>query len=186
MRLWVSGYRNYELGIFSNNDPKVTVIKYLLKKHFESKFNEGLEWIISSGQLGIEQLAIEVALEMKADYPELKTSIMYPFNEFGNRWNETNQAKLHELEEKVDFCASVSNSPYESVQQLKNFQKFMLTHTDQATLIYDPEYPGKSKFDFVAIKNYSYNHRYKFNLFNMDDLQSAANEFQEKNNWQND
>ena len=72
MRLWVTGYRSYELGVFQDSDPKVLVIKDLLKRHFEQKFNEGLEWIISSGQLGVEQWALETALEMKKDYPELK------------------------------------------------------------------------------------------------------------------
>ena len=29
-RLWVTGYRSYELSIFSDKDPKLTVIKYTL------------------------------------------------------------------------------------------------------------------------------------------------------------
>ncbi|WP_281510461.1 SLOG family protein, partial [Lactobacillus taiwanensis] len=27
-RLWVTGYRSYELSIFSDKDPKLAVIKY--------------------------------------------------------------------------------------------------------------------------------------------------------------
>ena len=80
MRLWVTGYRSYELGVFANNDPKVKVIKYLLKKHFEQKFNDGLEWVITGGQLGVEQWAAEAAIELKEEYPELKVSLMYPFS----------------------------------------------------------------------------------------------------------
>ena len=28
MRLWVTGYRSYELGTFGDKDPKIKVIKY--------------------------------------------------------------------------------------------------------------------------------------------------------------
>lgn len=180
MRLWVTGYRSYELGVFQDSDPKVLVIKDLLKRHFEQKFNEGLEWIISSGQLGVEQWALETALEMKKDYPELKVSLMYPFSEFGNRWNENNRAKLQEIEQKVDFCASISKSPYQSPIQLKNFQKFMVEHTDQASLIYDPEYKGKTKYDYQLIMEYQNTHNYPVTLFDMDNLQEAAEQYSEK------
>lgn len=33
-RLWVTGYRSYELSIFSDKDPKLTVIKYTLTNYF--------------------------------------------------------------------------------------------------------------------------------------------------------
>lgn len=179
LRLWVTGYRSYELGVFTNNDPKVKVIKYLLKKHFEQKFNDGLEWVITGGQLGVEQWAAEAAVELKEEYPELKVSLMYPFSEFGSQWNEQNRMLLSDLESKVDFCASISKQPYQSPAQLKNFQKFMLDHTDEATMIYDPEYPGKPKYDFQAIERYGKTHDYPVTMFEMDNLQDAANEFQE-------
>ena len=31
-RLWITGYRSYELNIFKDDDPKVQVIKKVLKK----------------------------------------------------------------------------------------------------------------------------------------------------------
>ncbi len=34
MRLWVSGYRSYELGVFKLDDPKIEVLKYYLRKIF--------------------------------------------------------------------------------------------------------------------------------------------------------
>ena len=30
-RLWLTGYRSYELGVFGNEDPKLKVIQYALK-----------------------------------------------------------------------------------------------------------------------------------------------------------
>ena len=114
-------------------------------------------------------------MELKEEYPELKVSLMYPFSEFGSQWNEQNRMLLSDLESKVDFCASISKQPYQSPAQLKNFQKFMLDHT----LIYDPEYPGKPKYDYQAVQQYAENHDYPVTVFDMDNLQDAANEFQE-------
>ena len=30
-RLWITGYRSYELSTFRDDDPKITVIKHVLK-----------------------------------------------------------------------------------------------------------------------------------------------------------
>lgn len=30
--MYISGYRSFELGVFKENDPKITVIKKVLKK----------------------------------------------------------------------------------------------------------------------------------------------------------
>ena len=58
-RLWVTGYRSYELSIFSDKDPKLTVIKYTLTNYFKSLLEEGkIDWIISGANLGIEQWAL--------------------------------------------------------------------------------------------------------------------------------
>lgn len=47
MRLWITGYRSYELGIFNDNDPKVAVIKYCLENNLNSLLEKGLEWVIT-------------------------------------------------------------------------------------------------------------------------------------------
>ena len=39
-RLWVTGYRSYELNVFGDRDPKITVIKYALKNYFVSLIEE--------------------------------------------------------------------------------------------------------------------------------------------------
>ena len=40
----------------------------------------GADWLITGGQMGIEQWAIEVALDLQAtDYPEFQIALMTPF-----------------------------------------------------------------------------------------------------------
>lgn len=182
-RLWITGYRSYELGIFKDDEPKSKVIDYVLTNELTQAIMDGANWIISGGQLGVEQWALEAAERLKPKYPnEFQTAMMLPFAEFGSNWNEANQLKLHKLSGMVDFSASVSKRPYESPQQLRNYQEFMLTHTDQVIMIYDLDNPGKSQYDFDKIKRFAENHPYPYRLITFDDLQSAADEYQENLN----
>ncbi len=181
-RLWVTGYRSYELNVFKDDDPKVKVIKDVLSRELRSRLEESDDefWLITGPQLGVEQWSAEVALDLKAIFPQLKVSIMMPFTEFGQQWNENNQAKLENLQSKVDFSASVSDHPYQLPQQLRAFQHFMLTHTDEALLIYDPDHEGKEKYDYQAIQRYAESNEYSYRLIDFDELQEAAIEWQER------
>lgn len=64
-RLWVTGYRSYELGIFKDDDPKRKVIDSVLKSEISQAIVDGMDWLISGGQLGIEQWSLEMALNLK-------------------------------------------------------------------------------------------------------------------------
>ncbi|MYV05072.1 DUF1273 domain-containing protein [Furfurilactobacillus milii] len=178
-RLWVTGYRSYELGVFGSKDPKLTVLKYALRQTLTNQIENGVDWIITGGQLGVEQWTIEVANDLKADYPQLKVAMMLPFAEFGQNWNENNQAQLATLRERVDFSDSVSKQSYQSPQQLKNYQAFMLSHTDAALLVYDVEHEGKPTYDYLAIKAFNDQHPYEMTLIDFDWLQESADEYQE-------
>lgn len=181
-RLWVTGYRSYELNVFKDDDPKMKVIKDVLSRELRSRLEESDDefWLITGPQLGVEQWSAEVALKLKATFPQLKVSVMLPFTEFGQQWNENNQAKLENLQSRVDFSASVSDHPYQSPQQLRAFQRFMLTHTDEALLIYDPDHEGKEKYDYQAIQRFAESNDYPYRLIDFDELQEAAIEWQER------
>ncbi|WP_125572957.1 DUF1273 domain-containing protein [Levilactobacillus huananensis] len=181
-RLWVTGYRSYELGVFGTEDKKLLVLKDALKKVLISKIENGTDWLITGGQLGVEQWVIEVALTLKEDYPELKIAMMTPFAEFGNNWNEANQAQLASLMSRTDFHEPVSAQPYHSPQQLRNYQEFMLTHTDEAVMVYDLEVEGKPKYDYRAIEQFQEQHTYPLTMVDMEWLQESANEYQENLN----
>lgn len=182
-RLWVSGYRNYELNIFNDQDKRLEVIKYALKKQLENLLEEGqLDWIITGPNLGVEQWAIEVGLELAKTYP-VRTSMIMPYANFSQRWNEKNQLKLEDLKEKVDFCAAVSSRPYQSPQQLKNYQQFMFEHTDQALFVYDSEHPGKPHYDYDFIKNNQKEKDYPLHLIDFYNLEDMAREYAEENSY---
>lgn len=177
-RLWVTGYRNYELNTFNDKDPKIKIIKLVLQKYMINLLENGqLDWIITGANLGVEQWASEVAINLRSKYP-IRTSIIIPYENFAQRWNETNQAKFFNLKKQVDFFASTSKNPYQSPVQLRNYQNFMLLHTDKALMIYDVENPGKPKFDYDLIKKYQKSRNYPLELIDFYDLQDAAEEYQ--------
>ncbi|WP_367300937.1 DUF1273 domain-containing protein [Leuconostoc carnosum] len=185
-RLWVTGYRSYEIGTFGDKDPKIEVIKYAIKCALKDEIERGLEWVITGGQLGVEQWTVAVVDELKSEFPNLKVAMMLPFKDFGNQWADNNQEKLKLLRAKSDFVDSVSNIPYEGPRQLQNYQNFMLEHTDAALLIYDTEFEAKTTFDYNIIKNKQEQAPYPLTLVDMLNLQDYATEYEELNSEKHD
>ncbi|WP_241559426.1 DUF1273 domain-containing protein [Lacticaseibacillus hulanensis] len=173
-RLWVTGYRAYELNVHGQKDPHIPVIKDSLRNVLLEALDDGLEWIITGGQQGVEQWAAEVGMELKADYPNLQVAIMLPYLNFGNRWQEESQSQLAALRERVDFSASISNQPYQSGYQLAQYGQFMTAHTDGALFVYDPEFPGKTEFDYKRATNLPAARNYDVRTITMDDLEEVA------------
>ena len=145
-----------------------------LKKEIQQLVEEGLEWVLTSGNLGIETWVTEVVAELKQEYPELKLGIIYPFKEFGNNWNENNQEKLRMTEQLADYVEAVSHQAYQSPSQLRNHTRFLLDHTDGCLLIYDPEFPGKTQYFLKEAQTYQQDHSYEIRLVSMDDLQNFS------------
>lgn len=177
-RLWVTGYRSYELNVFSDDDPKVKVIKKALTDHLTGLLEEDNDefWVITGPQLGVERWAIEVVLQLKKLFPQLKVAMMLPFTNFAQKWNENNQEKLATIRGHVDFSAEVTNHPYQSPQQLRIYQRFMLNHTDQQLIIYDPDHEGKPRYDYWAAQN---KEGYPVTVVDFDELQEVAVEWSE-------
>lgn len=111
-RLFVSGYRSYELGIFSEDDDKLFFVKEFLKASLSQYIQNGLEWVITSGQLGIELWTAEIVEELREEYPNLQLGLLLPYQEYGNSWNEKNQLLLQKAIEQADYMNYTSHEPY--------------------------------------------------------------------------
>lgn len=186
-RIWVSGYRAYELEVFNDDDPKVTVIKSVIKEQLQARLNQSTDtfWLITGPQSGIERWTLQVGLKLQSDYEQLKIGLMSPYLNVEKRWKPENQAQLAQLRSLVDYSASVSNHDYQSASQLREYQRFMLNHTDEMLLIYDPEMENnpekKSKpfWDYRAAKRYAEDQDYPIMVIDFDQLQEAAEEIAE-------
>lgn len=52
--LTVTGYKPMELNIFKEGDPRIAFIKAAIEKRLIYFIEEGLEWVLISGQMGVE------------------------------------------------------------------------------------------------------------------------------------
>ncbi|WP_461214274.1 SLOG family protein [Lacticaseibacillus sp. GG6-2] len=178
-RLWLSGYRAWELGVHGDEDPKLKVIKYLLKDRLTAYLEDGLDWLITGGELGVEQWGAEVALDLQPTYPNLQIAVMLPFTDFGHQWNDDNQAKLHSLQKRVTFTSATSQAPYSRPAQLSGYNRFMAKHTDGALFLYDTDYPGKTQYGYQAALAEGGRRDYPVTTITVDDLDDAARDLAE-------
>lgn len=168
--LYISGYRSYELQIFSDDDIKLKYLKAFLETELKRLLEEGWEWFIITGELGIEQWVGEIILKLKKDYEQAKLAILFPYTDFGGRWNETNQSKLLRLKERADYVNYTSQQPYFSPKQLQANQRFVLQNTDGLLLFYDELFPGKPKYLKEAVENAVFTKNFNLMSVSMDEL----------------
>ena len=182
--LYITGYRPHELGIFNDKHPGVAIIKTALENQLRILIEDGLEWVVISGQQGVETWAAEVVLELKKDYPELKYSIITPFLEQEKNWNEHKKATYLHIVSKADFVTSVTKRPYEAPWQFIEKDKFIIDNTDACLLVYDEENEGSPKYVHRLIQKYQEHHdNYTLLIINAYDLQTIAEEMQHNDEW---
>ncbi|MHA6259793.1 SLOG family protein [Sporosarcina sp. CAU 1771] len=181
-RLVVTGYKQHELGIFDENHPGIAFIKKALKSKLLSLLDTGLEWVIISGQLGVETWTAELVLELKDEYPNLKYALITPFLEQEKNWNETKQETYRSLIEKADYHNSLTQTPYEAPWQFIEKNKFFMRNSDGILIVYDEENEGSPKFIKQAADRYAARSEYQVLTITADDLQAIAEE-EQLNEW---
>ncbi|WP_017378700.1 SLOG family protein [Paenisporosarcina sp. TG-14] len=181
-RLVITGYKQHEIGVFDDKHPGVGYIKKALENHLIQLIEDGLEWVILSGQLGVETWAAELVIELKETYPELKYAIITPFLEQEKNWNDTKKEKYHMICAKADFQTSVTKKPYEGASQFIEKNKFIIRNSDGLLIIYDEENEGSPKFMKELALKYAERQDYHIISISADDLQMIAEE-EQQNNW---
>ncbi|KMK76697.1 DUF1273 domain-containing protein [Alkalihalobacillus pseudalcaliphilus] len=144
--LAVTGYKSFELGIFDRKHIGITYIRQAFKQRLIPLIEDGLEWVIISGQLGVELWVAEEVIALKEIYPQLKLSVLTPFLEQEKTWNEKNQEYYREIIGKADFVKSITNRPYENPLQLKQKNQFIIEKVDGLLVLFDEEKEGSPQF----------------------------------------
>lgn len=179
-RLLVSGYKNSELGIFKKDHPGIHIIKTAIERKLRELLDENvLEWVIVSGQVGVEHYVCEVVFQLQLDYPELKLAILPPFLNQEERWNEETKEYYNFILEQADFVKSITDRNYEGPWQFKAKNKFLLDNTDGLLLVYDDEKEGSPKF-LKREADERMKDGYSFFVINAYDLQAIAENIQEE------
>lgn len=178
--LAISGYKPFELGIFKKDHPSVAFIKAALKKALIPLIDEGLEWVLISGQLGVELWSAEVVSELQLEFPELKLAVITPFLDQEATWNKLNKEWYESVIKEADYIDSVTKKGYEKPWQLRLKNQFFLDKSDGLLLLYDQEKEGSPKYLYELALQYQKKHDYRVELITFYDLQLAVDEEQEK------
>lgn len=175
-RLLVTGYRATELGIFSLKHKGIPIIKKAITKQLLALIDEGLEWVIVSGQWGVELWAAESALELKKQHPRLQLAVITPFLEQDEKWSEEKRALYSSVIQQADFVSSVTKTKYEGTWQFAEKDKFLLRNSDGLLLLYDEENEGSPRFIKRQAMQMAEKREYPIISITAYDLQSLADD----------
>jgi uncharacterized phage-like protein YoqJ len=145
--LLVTGYRAHELGIFNQKDKNIKYIKKAIANRLIPLLEDGLEWVITPGQIGVDLWACEAVIELKSRYPQLRLSILAAYSNPEEKWKEDKKEYYHQLLMGVDYYGAVSKQPYIGPWQFTARDELLLRKTDGILLFYDEEVgDGSPKF----------------------------------------
>jgi uncharacterized phage-like protein YoqJ len=175
--LLVTGYRAHELGIYDNKHKGIVYIKMAIAGRLIPLIEEGLEWIITPGQYGVDLWACEAAIELKQQYPHLKISIISAYSNPEEKWKEDKQNYFRQLVKNVDYYAAVSNQPYNGVWQLKARDDLLFKKTDGILLFYDEE-AGEASPKFVRKRALQLQEKSGYRVYSIgpEEIQSIADD----------
>ena len=170
--LLISGYRAHDLAIFSDKDPRVPIIKEAIRRRIVSYLDEGVDWIVFTGNLGFEYWTLEVIKEILEQGYRCQLAAIFIFEDQGANWSEANQEKLHAFK-NLDFV-KYAFPRYEQPGQFKDYNQFLADNTDQALLFYDRENETNLKYLYNTLLK---KEGYTLSLIGFDDLNELAENF---------
>ncbi|MFE0558300.1 DUF1273 domain-containing protein [Paenibacillus sp. FSL W8-0187] len=173
----VTGYRAHELGIYNNKHQGIPYIRQAIANRLIPLLEEGLQWVITPGQYGVDLWAVEAAIELKSRYPHLRCSILTAYQNPEAQWNDDKKAYFQELMKGVDFYAPVSKSPYQGPWQFTARDDLLLRKTDGILLVYDED-GGEASPKFIkerALKKQTAD-GYRFISIGSEEIQAVADE----------
>ena len=169
----VVGYKAFDLGIFGDKDQRLKIIKAAIRRDLIYLLENGMKWLVFTGNLGFEVWVLEVAKELQEEY-NFQLATIFIFENQGENWNEANQEKLANFK-NVDFIKYAYPS-YENPSQFRTYNQFLLESTDGAYLFYDEENETKLMYLYRMMKE---NKQYHIKKLTFDDLNEMAENFSE-------
>ncbi|MNZ34293.1 hypothetical protein D3C78_516650 [compost metagenome] len=175
--LLVTGYRAHELGIYNNKHHGIPYIRQAITNRLIPLIEDGLEWVITPGQYGVDLWAIEAAISLREHYPHLKCSIITAFSHQEEQWNEEKQHYYRELIRQVDYYGAVSKEKYIGSWQFIARDELLFRKTEGILLVYDEDAGEASPkyFKQRAFKKQA-NEQYDVYTIGSEEIQFLADE----------
>ncbi|GGB47288.1 DUF1273 family protein [Virgibacillus dakarensis] len=167
--LTVTGYKPMELNIFKVDDHRITFIKAAIRKRLIAFIEEGLEWVLISGQMGVELWAAEVVRELREQY-DVKLAIIPPFESQEERFPEPIQQQYQELVSIADFYKPLYVGYYKGAFQFKAKNKWLIDKSDGCLIVMDEEFPGSGRFFYLEAKGWDNYPVYSITPADLDDV----------------
>lgn len=180
-RVTVTGYKPAELNIFSENNDKVEIIKYAIRKRLTAFIENGLEWVLVSGQRGVELWTAEVVMDLKDIY-DINIAIFPPFEGHNSRWPEQAKNDYQALIRAADFYKPLYTGDYKGPFQFRAKNKWLIEKSDGCLMLYDTDYPGSGRFFYNEAKQME---NYPVHFITPQDLDDIAEEIRmnDSNYW---
>ncbi|MBO8154997.1 MAG: DUF1273 family protein [Bacillaceae bacterium] len=170
----ITGYKPHELGIFHLKDPRIQVIQYTIKNRLSAYSEEGLEWVLVSGQTGVELWAAEAALEIQS----LKLAIVPPFAGQESVWKEEWQEKYQTVINRAHFYKPLSSKGYEGPHQFRVKDQWMISKSDGCLVMYDDQLEGTPKYFIQQLEKMKLPSAYINERITFFDLEDTAREME--------
>ncbi|RKP46746.1 DUF1273 domain-containing protein [Cohnella endophytica] len=175
--LLVTGYRAHELGIFDQKHKGIPYIQKAIVSRLVPLLEEGLEWVISPGQYGVDLWACESAIALKKQYPQLKVSILTAFVNPDEKWKDDRKEYYNGVLKGLDYYGAVSKQPYTGAWQFIARDDLLLRKTDGILLVYDEDASeGSPKFFKEKALKKREAEGYGYFSISAEDIQNIANE----------
>ncbi|MCM3342030.1 SLOG family protein [Paenibacillus sp. MER TA 81-3] len=177
--LLITGYRAHELGIYGNKHKGIPYIRKAIAARLIPLVEEGLEWVITPGQYGVDLWACEAAISLKAQYPHLKCSIITAYSQPEEQWSDEKKTYFEQILQGVDYYRAVSNGPYIGKWQFVARDELLFRKTDGILLVYDED-AGDASPKFVkerALKKQAQDGYIYLNI-GSEEIQAIADEEQ--------
>ncbi|MBB6635213.1 DUF1273 domain-containing protein [Cohnella thailandensis] len=175
--LLVTGYRAHELGIFGQKHKGIAYIKKAIEAKLVPLADEGLEWVLTPGQYGVDLWACEVVIELRKRFPELKLSILTAYANPEEKWKDDRKDYYQGIIGQVDYYGAVSKQPYSGVWQFKARDELLLRKSDGILLVYDEDSGEASpRFFKEAALRRNAKDGYRYLSIGAEDIQSIAEE----------
>ncbi|API91224.1 MULTISPECIES: SLOG family protein [Virgibacillus] len=166
----VTGYKPMEINIFKEEDDRITYIKAAIRKRLVPMIEEGLEWVLISGQMGVELWTAEVVYDLQEDY-DIRLGVFPPFENQDSRWPEPLQEKYQAIIASADFYKPLYQGDYRGAYQFKAKNMWLVDKSDACLLLVDQEYPGSTRYFYEVAKQAMPDHTiYTITPSDLDDV----------------
>ncbi|SFE52191.1 Uncharacterized SPBc2 prophage-derived protein YoqJ [Paenibacillus algorifonticola] len=175
--LLVSGYRAHELNIFNQKHEGIAYIKQAITNKLLPLIDDGLQWVITPGQYGVDLWACEAVIALKPQYPQLRLSIITAYSNPEEKWKDDKKEYYEQVLKGVDYYASVSDKPYDGIWQLQARDELLFRKTDGILLVYDEDAgEGSPRYFKERALRRQQADGYRYISISSDDIQSIADE----------